>query len=156
MNIDDIGHESIGRGNGLPPPARAVIVFDGVCVLCNGWVRFLLRHDRRQRYRFAAMQGDSGRGLLAAHGLDPDDPASFLLIEYDAGASPPRISTDTDAMRRVLMGLGGLWRIATLSALLPRRLRDPLYRLVARNRYRWFGRYDACTVPDQAQAHRFL
>ena len=136
-------------------PPRAVIVFDGVCVLCNGWVRFLLRHDRRQRYRFAAMQGDRGRSLLAAHGLAPDDPASFLLIEYDAGASP-RISTDTDAMRRVLMGLGGVWRIAALSALLPRRLRDPLYRLVARNRYRWFGRHEACTVPDPAQAHRFL
>lgn len=136
-------------------PHRAVIVFDGVCVLCNGWVRFLLRRDRRERYRFAAMQGDSGRALLVANGLDPDDPVSFLLIEYDIGASP-RVSTDTDAMRRVLMGLGGAWRIAALSALLPRRVRDPLYRLVARNRYRWFGRHDACPVPDPAQAHRFV
>jgi predicted DCC family thiol-disulfide oxidoreductase YuxK len=151
MSADSI----IGQDNSVRSTARAVIVFDGVCVLCNGWVRFLLRHDRRQRYRFAAMQGDSGRELLAAHGLDPDDPASFLLIEYDSGASP-RISTDSDAIRRVLMGLGGVWRIAALLALLPRHLRDPLYRLVARNRYRWFGRHDACTVPDPAQAHRFL
>jgi predicted DCC family thiol-disulfide oxidoreductase YuxK len=136
-------------------PAQAVIVFDGVCMLCNGWVRFLLRHDRKQRYRFAAMQGDSGRGLLVSHGLDPDDPASFLLIEYDISASP-RISTDTDAMRRVLIGLGGAWRLAALFALLPRWMRDPLYRAVARNRYRWFGRHDVCMVPDPAQAHRFL
>lgn len=143
------------RSSGLSPPASAVIVFDGVCVLCNGWVHFLLRRDHRQRYRFAAMQGESGRGLLVAHGLDPDDPASFLLIEYDTGASA-RISTDTDAIRRVLMGLGGMWRIAALSALLPRRLRDPLYRLLARNRYRLFGRHDACLMPDPAQAHRFL
>ena len=135
-------------------PVYAVIVFDGVCVLCNGWVRFLLRHNRKQRYRFAAMQGDSGRGLLAAHGLDPDDPASFLLIEYDISASP-RISTDTDAVRRVLIGLGGAWRLAALFAL-PRWTRDPLYRAVARNRYRWFGRHDVCMVPDPAQAHRFL
>jgi predicted DCC family thiol-disulfide oxidoreductase YuxK len=134
---------------------RAVIVFDGVCVLCNGWVRFLLRHDRRERYRFAAMQGDSGRALLVANGLDPDDPVSFLLVEYDIGTSP-RVSTDTDAMRRVLMGLGGAWRIAGLLALLPPRVRDPLYRMVARNRYRWFGRHDACPVPDPAQARRFL
>ncbi len=134
---------------------RAVIVFDGVCVLCNGWVRFLLRHDHRERYRFAAMQGDSGRALLLANGLDPDDPVSFLLVEYDIGASP-RVSTDTDAMRRVLMGLGGVWHIAALFALLPRRVRDPLYRLIARNRYRWFGRHDACPVPDPAQAHRFV
>ena len=136
-------------------PASAVIVFDGVCVLCNGWVGFLLRHDHQQRYRFAAMQGDSGRALLAAHGLDPDDPSSFLLIEYDIGAAP-RIATDTDAMRRVLIGLGGAWRLAVLFALLPRWMRDPLYRAVARNRYRWFGRHDVCMVPDPAQAYRFL
>ncbi len=140
-----------------PPlaPTHAVIVFDGICALCNGWVRFLLRHDHKQRYRFAAMQGDSGRGLLAAHGLDPDDPSSFLLIEYDIGA-PPRISTDTDAMRRVLIGLGGAWRLAALFALLPRFMRNPLYRAVARNRYRWFGRHDTCMLLDPAQAHRFL
>ena len=53
-----------------------IVVFDGVCVLCNGWVRFLLRHDRRRRFRFAAMQSETGRALLSAHGLDPDDPAS--------------------------------------------------------------------------------
>lgn len=140
-----------------PPlaPTHAVIVFDGVCALCNGWVRFLLRYDHKERYRFAAMQGDSGRGLLAAHGLDPDDPSSFLLIEYDRCASP-RISTDTDAMRRVLIGLGGAWRLAALFALLPRFMRNPLYRAVARNRYRWFGRRDTCMLPDPAQAHRFL
>ncbi len=155
---------SAARDNGkiddLSSMPRAVIVFDGVCVLCNGWVRFLLRHDRRERYRFAAMQGAQGRALLVANGLDPDDPVSFLLIEYDRvehGSSlPPRVSTDTDAMRRVLTGLGGVWRIAGLSALLPQRLRNPLYRMIARNRYRWFGRHDACPLPDPMQAHRFL
>jgi predicted DCC family thiol-disulfide oxidoreductase YuxK len=142
-------------GPAATAPMRAVIVFDGVCVLCNGWVRFLLRHDRSQRYRFAAMQGDSGRALLATHGLDPDDPASFLLIEYDIEAAP-RMSTDTDAMRRVLVGLGGAWRLAALLGLLPRVVRDPLYRAIARNRYRWFGRHDACMLPDPAHADRFL
>ena len=134
---------------------RAVIVFDGVCVLCNGWVRFLLRRDRRERYRFAAMQGAVGRRLLIDNGLDPDDPVSFLLVEYDRGPVP-RVSTDTDAMRRVLAGLGGIWRLASVSVLLPRALRDRLYRVIARNRYRWFGRHDACIVPDPAQAQRFL
>jgi predicted DCC family thiol-disulfide oxidoreductase YuxK len=138
-----------------PAPVRAVIVFDGVCVLCNGWVRFLLRHDRLQRYRFAAMQGDAGRRLLADNGLDPDDPMSFLLIEYDRGPVP-RISTDSDAMWRVLVGLGGAWRLAAAIALLPRGVRDRLYRLVARNRYRLFGRRDACLLPDTAERWRFL
>jgi predicted DCC family thiol-disulfide oxidoreductase YuxK len=134
---------------------HAVIVFDGVCVLCNGWVDFLLRYDRLQRYRFAAMQGDAGRRLLADNGLDPDDPMSFLLIEYDRGPAP-RISTDSDAVRRVLVGLGGLWRVAALSVLVPRGLRDLLYRLIARNRYRWFGRHDACLAPDAERMKRFL
>ena len=137
------------------PAPGAVIVFDGVCVLCNGWVRFLLRHDRAQRYRFAAMQGEVGRRLLAQHGLDPDDPVSFLLIEHDRGPVP-RVSTDTIAIRRVLVGLGGIWRLAWLSALVPGIVRDPLYRLLARHRYRWFGRHASCAVPDPAQARRFL
>jgi predicted DCC family thiol-disulfide oxidoreductase YuxK len=132
----------------VAPAAGAVIVFDGVCVLCNGWVRFLLRHDRRRRYRFAAMQGEAGRALLARHGLDPDDPVSFLLVEYDIGrAATPRVSTDTDAIRRVLAGLGGFWRVAHLAALLPG---------VARNRYRWFGRHEACMVPSEEDRARFL
>lgn len=127
-----------------------IIVFDGVCALCNGWVDFLLARDRAQRYRFAAMQSAAGRRLLATHGLDPDDPASFLLLE-GRGAH-----TETDAIARVLSGLGGVWRLAALGRLLPRGLRDRLYRLVARNRYGLFGRREACRMPDPAQQHRFI
>jgi predicted DCC family thiol-disulfide oxidoreductase YuxK len=128
----------------------AVIVFDGVCVLCNGWVDFLLARDLRGRYRFAAMQGEAGRRLLAAHGLDPDDPASFLLIDAEGA------HTDSDAIVRVLSGLGGGWRLAAAGRIVPRALRDRLYRLVARHRYRWFGVRSACRVPDPRHAHRFL
>lgn len=135
--------------------AGAVIVFDGVCVLCNGWVGFLLRRDLRRRYRFAAMQGDAGRELLMRNGLYAEDPVSFLLIEYDYGSSP-RVSTDTLAILRVLAGLGGAWRYVQLAALLPVWVRDPLYRLLARNRYRWFGRREACSVPLPEESGRFL
>jgi len=128
----------------------SVIVFDGVCVLCNGWIGFLLRHDRARRYRYAAMQGAHGRGLLAAHGLDLDDPVSFLLVEDG------RAWTDTDAIARVLAGLGGIWRAGASIRWLPRVLRDPLYRLIARNRYRWFGRYEHCLLPTAEQRTRFL
>ena len=130
--------------------AGAIIVFDGVCALCNGWVDFLLARDRAQRYRFAAMQTPAGRRLLSTHGLDPDDPLSFLLLD-DAGAH-----TDTDAIMRVLAGLGGPWRLAMLGRLVPRRVRDPSYRLLARRRYRWFGRQAACRVPTPDEADRFL
>lgn len=135
---------------GDPSSAQApVIVFDGVCVLCNGWVKFLLKHDREGRYRFAAMQSAAGRALLAGHGLDPDDPASFLLVEGE------RAWTDSDAIRRVLMGLGGAWRLAAVMAMVPRGVRDPLYRRIARNRYRWFGT-TACHMPTDEERLRFL
>jgi predicted DCC family thiol-disulfide oxidoreductase YuxK len=146
------------------PPARqaahrgatgAVIVFDGVCVLCNGWVRFLLARDRRQRYRFAPMQGDAGRALLMAHGLNPDDPVSFLLVEYDRGPVP-RVSTESLAVLRVVAGLGGVWRLAAIARPVPPALRDRAYRVLARHRYRWFGRHQACVVPSAEHAGRFL
>jgi len=127
----------------------SVIVFDGICVLCNGWVRFLLRRDHAGRYRFAAMQSESGRALLSQHGLNADDPASFLLVEND------RAWTDSDAIRRVLVGLGGIWRTAALIGLVPRVIRDPIYRAIARNRYRWFGT-TVCHVPTEAQRARFI
>lgn len=128
----------------------AVIVFDGVCVLCNGWVDFLLARDRRQRYRFAAMQTQAGCNLLQANGLDADDPMSFLLLD-EKGA---RI--DSDAIIAVLTGLGGIWRAAAMFRLLPRAVRDPAYRWLARNRYRWFGKKEACYLPADGQRDRFL
>ncbi|WP_228884030.1 thiol-disulfide oxidoreductase DCC family protein [Stenotrophomonas rhizophila] len=129
---------------------KAVIVFDGVCALCSRWVRFLLRFDTHGRYRFAAMQGTHGRALLQAQGLDPEDPSSFLLLEQG------RAWTDTDAILRVLVGLGGAWRLLRVLGWLPRRLRDRAYRALARNRYRWFGRHDTCFLPTAEQAARFL
>ncbi|WP_133500473.1 thiol-disulfide oxidoreductase DCC family protein [Cognatilysobacter terrigena] len=128
-----------------------IIVFDGVCVLCNGWVRFLLRHDREARFRFAAMQTDAGRALLARHGLDPDDPSSFLLIDNGTAW------TDTDAIARVLATLGSPWTIAaTLLRVMPRGMRDRAYRFVARHRYRLFGRHAACALPPENAAARFI
>ncbi|NHF64239.1 DCC1-like thiol-disulfide oxidoreductase family protein [Xanthomonas hortorum] len=135
---------------GKPGEAPATIVFDGVCLLCNGWVKFLLRHDRRGRYRFAAMQGQTGRALLLQHGLDPDDPLSFLLVDA-SGAW-----TDSDAIVRVLAGLGGIWRLATVLRVVPSGVRDIGYRLIARNRYRWFGRTEHCMLPSPEQRALFL
>lgn len=129
---------------------RPVIVFDGVCVLCNGWVRFLLRYDKHAHFRFAAMQTANGRSLLLKHGMDPDDPVSFLLVE--AG----RAWSDTDAIIRVVAELGGLWRMAVALRAVPRPLRDRMYRWLARNRYRWFGRHESCLLPPPGQADRFL
>jgi Uncharacterized protein conserved in bacteria len=129
-----------------------VIVFDGVCLLCSRWVRFLLKHDSAARYRFASMQSDSGRALLLAHGLDPDSPLSFLLVEEGRGY------TDSDAIARVLLGLDRRrWRWLSRGMLMvPRWLRDPLYRFVARHRYRIFGRSRSCFAPAPEQRERFM
>ena len=129
---------------------EAIIVFDGVCVLCNGWVRFLLRHDSAGRYRFAAMQSARGAKLLVDHGLDPHDPSSFLLQENGVAFC------DSGAILRVLAGLGGVWRIARVGHIVPRWLRDPAYRFIARHRYRIFGRHAACLLPDPRFSERFL
>lgn len=129
---------------------EAIIVYDGVCLLCSRWVRFVLAHDRAARYRFASMQSARGRALLHEHGLDPDDPNSLLLLEHG------RASTDSEAILRVLDGLGGAWRATRVLRLVPRRLRDPAYRWLARHRYRWFGRSDACWLPAAEHAARFL
>jgi predicted DCC family thiol-disulfide oxidoreductase YuxK len=129
----------------------SVIVFDGACVLCNRWVDFILRHDRAGRFRLAAMQGANGRALLASHGLSPDDPSSLLLIQQGTGY------TDTEAIARVLRELGGRWRwLGGATKLVPRFVRDPLYRWFARHRYRLFGKRATCRLPDPDQAWRFL
>lgn len=128
-----------------------IVVFDGVCVLCNLWVNFILRHDRAGRFRLAAMQGASGRALLAEHGLAPDDPTSLLLIQQGKGY------TDTDAIARVLREFGAGWRLlGRAMKLVPRFARDPLYRWFARHRYSLFGKRAACRLPDPAEAWRFL
>lgn len=130
---------------------NSILVFDGVCVLCSHWVSFVLRYDRHGLYRFAAMQTSTGRKLLIDHGMDPDDPISFLLLEQGRGY------TDADAIVRVLRSFGGAWKLAAaLIAFVPRFIRNRLYRWVARNRYRLFGRHDLCTVPSPHIADRFL
>jgi predicted DCC family thiol-disulfide oxidoreductase YuxK len=128
-----------------------VIVFDGVCLLCSRWVDFILRHDRDGRFRLAAMQGNHGRGLLAAHGLSADNPVSFLLVQDGCGY------TDTDAIVRVLREFGWGWMfVSGLLRTVPGFLRDPAYRWIARHRYRLFGRREQCRLPDAAYAARFL
>lgn len=138
------------HGTSPGPHAGPIVVFDGMCALCSGWVRFLLRHDRRGVFRFAAMQDPVGRGLLVAHGIDPDDPVSFLLVDGDAAWH------DSEGVIEVLRRVGGVWRAAVALRVVPRPCRDSAYRLLARNRYRVFGRRDACMRPPPETRARFL
>ncbi|MEP6881362.1 MAG: thiol-disulfide oxidoreductase DCC family protein [Dokdonella sp.] len=127
-----------------------IVVFDAQCLLCSGSVQFLMRRDKHRRLRFATIQSDAGRGLLASAGIDAVDPESFVLVDE------VRTWTETAAVLRVADALGWPWRLAWIAWLIPYPLRDAIYRWVARNRFRWFGRRDVCFLPDPDDANRFI
>ena len=137
-----------------PTPPPTVVLFDGVCNLCNGLVQFIVRHDPAGRFRFAALQSAVGQALLAAHGLPSlaagHDPDSVMLV------SGGRVYSHSAAVLGIARELGWPWRLAVVSGLVPRTWRDALYRYVARHRYRWFGRQESCMLPTPALQQRFL
>lgn len=127
-----------------------IIVFDGHCVLCSANARFVLRHDRNRRFRLAAAQSEAGAALQRRFALNRDSLETIVVIEDG------RAITESDAVIAIAAGLGWPWRAAAAAKLVPRALRDPLYRWVARNRYRWFGRRERCWRPEPADAERML
>jgi len=127
-----------------------ILLFDGVCNFCNEAVGFVLDHDRAGRFRFASLQSEAGRALLAEHGLSESALSTSVLI--DAG----RAYKDSEGVLRAALLLGGAFRLAGPLLWLPRGLRDALYRAFARNRYRWFGRSEHCRVPTPETRARFL
>jgi predicted DCC family thiol-disulfide oxidoreductase YuxK len=128
----------------------AIVVFDAVCLLCSANARFIARHDRARRFRLASMQSEAGAELYRRFGIDPADPETLILVQGD------RALRDSDAVLAIWSGLGWPWRAAAAARLIPRALRDPVYRWVARNRYRLFGRRETCWLPDPGLADRFL
>lgn len=127
-----------------------IILFDGHCNLCSGWVQFVLAREGRTPFRFASLQSAAGARLLATHGL-PADLQTIVLIEDG------RALTRSTAVARMLRRLRAPWPLlGLLIGGLPRPLRDWAYGVVARNRYRWFGRQDTCALPTPAQRERFL
>jgi predicted DCC family thiol-disulfide oxidoreductase YuxK len=129
---------------------RDLIVFDGVCVLCSGFFRFVLRHDRDRRFAFATAQSPLGQDLYRALGLPLDDFETNLVVI--GGQVHQRLDAFAAAMRR----LPGGWPVFGLCRFLPGPLKDFLYHRIARNRYRLFGRMDQCLIPDEALRSRFL
>ena len=137
----------------MPPP---ILLYDGVCGLCNRFVQFTLRHDRPASFRFAALQSQLAAGILARHGANPSDlDTVYVVINHD---QPDEcLLARSDAVLFGLQQFSGIWRAAgLLLRLIPRVLRDWAYRLVARHRYRIFGRYDSCPLPNQDTRDRFV
>lgn len=127
-----------------------IVVYDAQCLLCSGWVQFLLRHDRAGMISYAAIQGKTGQRLLANAGLKVDGLQTLLLVDG------VKSWQETAAILRVLHALGWPWRMAWLGWVIPSPWRNAVYRLVARNRYQLFGRSPTCIVPSAAVKSRFL
>jgi predicted DCC family thiol-disulfide oxidoreductase YuxK len=137
----------------MPNP---IILYDGVCGLCNRFVQFVLRHDHKDHFQFAALQSNFARAILERHGLNPDVLDTVYLV-FDYGQSNEHLFSRNEAASGVLKELGGVWRFwARLLDILPKRFRDWRYNLVARNRYRFFGKYEACPLPKEKDRHKFL
>ena len=128
---------------------KPIIFYDDVCVMCNGFVSLLLRIDRRQQFLFAPLGGETSRKILPPL---PEDPGQWSMIYVDEAG----VHDQSDASLEVYRRLGGIWWLLSLAQLVPRWIRNPAYRVLARNRYRWFGKRDTCRLPTAEEKARFL
>jgi predicted DCC family thiol-disulfide oxidoreductase YuxK len=141
----------------MPAPApNSVVLYDGVCGLCNWLVQFVLKRDLRGRFRFASLESPFAAKILTKYGVDSADLDTMCtVLDYDQPGES--LAVRSDAAVAVLLELGGIWHSsAMLLRVLPRSLRDWGYDLIARNRYRMFGKYDSCPLPDGKYRNRFL
>jgi predicted DCC family thiol-disulfide oxidoreductase YuxK len=127
-----------------------IILFDAECVLCSANAQFILKHDKAAHFRLASMQGDVGASLYQSNGLDPADPISIIIVEGD------KVRQDSDAVLNIYETLGYPWRLIGVFRVIPPFIRDPLYRWVARNRYRIFGKRETCWIPSPEYKGRVL
>lgn len=130
-------------------PDDDLILYDGVCVFCSRWIRYIATHDVSRRFRFTAIQSNYGTRLAQAFNIDPSDPDTNAVIHGGVAYFK------SDGALTTLSLLPG-WRWASALLLIPKAVRDPVYNLVARNRYRIFGKYDECFVPDAAMRARVM
>lgn len=135
--------------------ADRLLLYDGVCALCNGVVQRVLRRDRARRYQFAPLQGEPARTRLRSHGLDPDALDTFVLV-LDPDTPAERVLVRGRAGVQVVREMGGVYALAGAFGVLPTPVLDWAYNVVARNRYRTFGKFEACPVPPPEQRDRFV
>ena len=130
--------------------AERIILFDGVCNLCNYAVQFVIRNDPGKQFKFASLQSEFGQKILAEHNLRADDLSSFLLLDNG------RLYKKSDAALRVNKYLKGMWRLLYGFIIVPRFIRDAVYTWIANNRYKWFGKQESCWLPTADLQARFL
>ena len=134
----------------MPESGHPIILFDAECILCSANAQFVLQHDKTARFQLASIQGTAGAALCREHGLDPTDPTSILVVDGT------KVRRDSDAVLAIYDGLGWPWRAIMLLRIVPAVLRDPVYRWIARNRYRLFGKRATCWAPLSEHQNRIL
>ena len=135
---------------------QLIVFYDGVCGLCNRLVQFLLKHDANDRLRFASLQSDFAVKVLSRHGIDPRDLDTVHIVENYEQPNEQMLNR-SDAILRAGRELGGIWAVAaTIGRIVPRPVRDLFYRFVANNRYRVFGKYETCMLPEPRHRAKFL
>jgi len=127
-----------------------IVLFDGVCNLCDGFVQFVMKRDKAGAFRFAPLQSEAGRTLLRHFNLDEAAMDTVILIENGT------IHTKSTAALRTARNIGGVWGLAYVFIILPKFIRNSVYDFIAKNRYRWFGKKDACMIPTPEVRARFL
>ena len=135
--------------------SNLIVLYDGVCGLCNRLNQFLLKRDHHDRLLFASLQSNLARKILERHGADPNDLDTVYVVEdYDTPSE--RLFMRSNAILRALEALDGIWKLSSVSKILPRPVRDLFYKVVATNRYRVFGKYEVCMMPDPKYRKKFL
>jgi predicted DCC family thiol-disulfide oxidoreductase YuxK len=129
---------------------QPIVLFDGVCNLCNGAVQFIIRHDKKNIFMFASLQSEVGRKILEQYNFPLDELNSFILIENN------KAYTRSTGALRVAKKLNGLWPLLYGFIIIPKFIRDSIYNWVAGNRYKWFGKKDDCMIPTPELKARFL
>lgn len=127
-----------------------MLLFDGVCNLCNASVQWILKRDRKGIFKFAALQSDTGQMLLRQFGFSEKNFETVVLV------TDGRIFTRSDAALEIVQRIGGVWSLLAVFKIIPRSIRDTIYDWVARNRYRWFGKKEECMLPRPEWGERFV
>lgn len=127
-----------------------LLLFDGVCNLCNASVQWVLKRDQKGIFKFASLQSDTGQALLKKFGFHSEDFDTVVLVDGE------RIFTRSDVPLEIVRRLGGAWSLLTVFKIIPRFIRNAVYDWVARNRYRWFGKKEECMLPRPEWKGRFV
>ncbi|UOB17439.1 thiol-disulfide oxidoreductase DCC family protein [Abyssalbus ytuae] len=131
---------------------KKLILFDGVCNLCNSSVQFVIKHDKNDVFRFAALQSDIGKKMTEDRGIDTSKTDSIILIDPDSA-----YYIKSDAAIEIMNEFGGLWKVMNVfKYILPTVVRNFIYDLIARNRYKWFGKKESCMIPTPELKAKFI